>query len=158
MHNGKYHTEEYKIKQAAKIDRNFGPIEEHKKVCERCNNEYVFIGRKLTKAFEISKFCSRSCANNRKDWWKDNATKYTTITFNNWERKCVICGFDKIVEVHHLDENHNNNEPTNLVPLCPNHHQMVHSKWKCEVIEQINETVQNKWGALRVSTNPLQGI
>ena len=146
MHNGKYHTEKYKNKQAAKIDRNFRPVEEHKKVCERCNNEYVFIGRKLTKTFELSKFCSRSCANNRKDWWKNNATKYTTITFNNWERKCVVCEFDKIVEVHHLDENHNNNEPTNLVPLCPNHHQMVHSKWKCEVIEQINQAVKNKWG------------
>ena len=46
MNNGKYYTEDYKRKQNEKIDRNFGPVEEHKKVCERCNQEYVFVGRK----------------------------------------------------------------------------------------------------------------
>ena len=154
MNNGKYHSEDYKRKQNEKIDRNFGPVENHKKVCERCNQEYVFVGRKKTKQYEQSRYCSRSCSNNRQDWWKENATKYVTIAFHHWERKCVICSFDKIVEVHHLDENRNNNDPKNLVPLCPNHHQMVHSRWKCEIIEQINESVQNKWGQQRAAGFP----
>jgi len=45
------------------------------------------------------------------------------------------------VAVHHYDENHNNNNPENLVPLCPTHHQYVHSKYKNEVIDKINEFV-----------------
>ena len=41
-----------------------------------------------------------------------------------------------MVEVHHLDENHKNNSPSNLIPLCPTHHQYWHSRYK-EEIEQI---------------------
>ncbi len=40
--------------------------------------------------------------------------------------KCVICGFDKVVDLHHLDENKKNNEKINLIGLCPNHHKMLH--------------------------------
>lgn len=42
--------------------------------------------------------------------------------------KCVSCGFDKIVELHHLDHNRKNNSEKNLVGLCPNCHKMLHSK------------------------------
>lgn len=41
--------------------------------------------------------------------------------------RCIICGFDKIADLHHLDENKNNNSKENLIGLCPNHHQMVHN-------------------------------
>jgi len=34
---------------------------------------------------------------------------------------------DKIVAVHHINHNHSDNRPENLVPLCPNHHEMLHS-------------------------------
>ena len=34
---------------------------------------------------------------------------------------CAICGAVK-PQVHHIDENPANNEPLNLLPLCPNHH------------------------------------
>jgi predicted restriction endonuclease len=40
---------------------------------------------------------------------------------------CIVCGFDKVVDVHHVDGNHGNNDYKNLVPLCPNHHQLFHS-------------------------------
>ena len=59
MNNGKYHTQEYKLKQAEKADRLFGPIEEHKKVCECCGNEFIFTGRLNTKTYERAKYCSR---------------------------------------------------------------------------------------------------
>lgn len=134
MNNGRYYTESYKAGQLAKLDRLWGPILDHTKVCECCSKEYVWQGRKNTKAFELSRFCSRSCAANRSSWWKDNATRYTTIAKQNHEYKCVVCGFDKIVAIHHIDENKKNNKPNNLIPLCPNHHEMVHSKWKDEVL------------------------
>lgn len=41
-------------------------------------------------------------------------------------KRCVICGFDKIVDLHHLDHNQKNNTEKNLVGLCPNHHKMIH--------------------------------
>lgn len=40
--------------------------------------------------------------------------------------KCILCGFDKIVDLHHLDENKKNNSEKNLIGLCPNHHKMIH--------------------------------
>lgn len=133
MHNGKYDSPQFKAKQANKVDRLYGPLKTHKKICIKCSKEYEIETRENTKQFRDSKFCSRSCANNRQEWWRENATQYSTICFHHWDYKCIVCGFDKIVEVHHYDHNHDNNDPSNLVPLCPNHHQMMHSKWRSEV-------------------------
>ena len=146
MNNGKYHTEEYKRKQAEKTDRLFGSIEQHIKVCEKCSSKFMFEGRIKSKAFLKARFCSRACANNRQEWWDENATRYRTIAFKNWKQECAICGFDKIVAVHHIDENHDNNDPHNLIPLCPNHHEMVHSKWKNEVLPLIEEAIIKRSG------------
>ena len=43
---------------------------------------------------------------------------------------CVMCGFDAVVEVHHITPRKRNggggtNELDNLVTLCPNHHAMA---------------------------------
>ena len=58
---------------------------------------------------------------NYKKWYNLDPEVYKKIT-----EKCVVCGFDKVVDLHHLDENHKNNELTNLIGLCPNHHKMLH--------------------------------
>ena len=133
MNNGKYHTEQYKRLHEEKTIRKFGPIETHIKECERCGTEFTWTGRRKTKQYEKQRFCSRSCANNRQEWWAENLVQYRAIAFKHWKQECAICGFDKIVAVHHIDENHNNNDPTNLIPLCPNHHEMLHSKWASEI-------------------------
>lgn len=49
--------------------------------------------------------------------------KYEFLTLN-----CAICGFDKIVHLHHIDRNHANTNDNNLVGLCPNHHSMIHTR------------------------------
>ena len=139
MNNGKYKTKSYLAGQAAKVDRLWGKVTNHSKICERCGQKFNWLGRKKTKKFIDAKFCSRSCANNRSDWWKSNATSYRTIAEHNHKMECVVCGFDKIVAVHHIDENKKNSDPGNLIPLCPNHHEMVHSKWKNEVLPIIVE-------------------
>jgi len=41
-------------------------------------------------------------------------------------KRCVICSFNKIVDLHHLDHNSKNNTNENIVGLCPNHHKMIH--------------------------------
>ena len=148
MHNGKYHTDEYKAKQQAKVDRLYGPVKVHIKECERCGGDYEYEGRQYTKAFERSRFCGRSCANSRQDYWIENATRYRTICFHHWPKECQICGHDKIVAVHHIDENKKNNSPENLIPLCPTHHEMCHSMWRGEVQPLIEEAVEKKFGAI----------
>jgi hypothetical protein len=147
MHNGKYDTLEYKRKQSEKLDRLFGPILQHKKICICCNKEFVFEGRIKTKSYINARFCSRGCANNRQEWWTDNATRYRTLAFRHWEEKCVVCGFDKVVAVHHIDENKENNSPRNLIPLCPNHHEMIHhNKWRDEVQLVVDAAIIEKFG------------
>ncbi len=138
MNNGKYDTAQYKNKQNAKIDRMFGPIESHSKTCTRCGTEFAFVGRKNTKKYKNALYCSRSCSNSRQEWWnkKDNSFRsnsYRAIARRNYDLRCYVCGFDKIVAIHHIDENKKNNDPSNLIPLCPNHHEMCHSKWKAEI-------------------------
>ena len=44
-----------------------------------------------------------------------------------------MCEESKIVAAHHVNENKKDNRPENLVPLCPTHHQYVHSRYKDEV-------------------------
>jgi hypothetical protein len=46
-----------------------------------------------------------------------------------FNHRCAICGADK-PQVHHIDENPSNNDPTNLIPLCPN----------CHLVDQHNPT------------------
>lgn len=53
---------------------------------------------------------------------------------------CVICGFSKIVDMHHIDMNHDNNSPENLTALCPNHHKMAHHRiHQKEVFQALKE-------------------
>jgi hypothetical protein len=148
MNNGKYNTEEYKNKQNHKIDRLFGPIENHSKQCVNCGNEFTFVGRRQTKKYEKALYCSRSCSNSRKEWWNKDGNSYRSNSYRsvarrNHEFMCYICGFDKIVAIHHIDENKKNNDPSNLIPLCPNHHEMCHSRWKFEIEPYIKEWQNN---------------
>lgn len=153
MNNGKYNTEKYKKLQAQKTDRQYGELKEHTKVCKCCGKDFIFEGRIKTKAYERKLYCSRSCANNRQEWWDKNATNYRTIAFQDWKKECAICGFDKIVAVHHIDEDHSNNNRENLIPLCPNHHEMVHSKkYNAEVNKLIGELVKWDHGSLARSS------
>lgn len=77
-----------------------------------------------------------------------NYRKYHNISpelYRKLTQKCLICGFDKYVVLHHRDENHKNNSEDNLIGLCPNHHQMIHTlKWKQEVLSQIRQALSEK--------------
>ena len=83
--------------------------------------------------------CSYSCSNTffaNKRNWPEKYTRYTTICFKKWPKRCVLCGYDKVVAVHHIDENHSNNDIDNLVPLCMNHHEEIHHKLYKEETQQ----------------------
>lgn len=113
------------------------------KVCPVCTNKF-----KARKNKQVT--CSRSCANtyfmtgDQHPNWKQSS--YRTTCFMYHKKKCVVCEEDKIVEVHHLDEDKNNNHPSNLIPLCPTHHQYWHSKFK----KEIEHLVLNYYNNLKI--------
>lgn len=43
---------------------------------------------------------------------------------------CEVCGFNDVVEVHHLLSKKvgGTDNPSNLIVLCPNHHSMLHAQ------------------------------
>ena len=114
--------------------------EERAKVCPVC--ETVFYTALATCSYACSNKHFRSGLMNGN--WKGK--DYRNIAKINHTMECIICGENRIVAVHHYDENHMNNAPANLVPLCPTHHQYVHSRYKDLVMEQIHKYVveQNK--------------
>jgi hypothetical protein len=88
--------------------------------------------------------CSYACSNTYFARKRNNPSKYKnyrTICFHNHDKKCVVCGEDKIVAVHHMDENPKNNDPKNLVPLCPTHHQYWHSRYRDLVRKKIEDYI-----------------
>ncbi len=59
-------------------------------------------------------------------------------------KMCISCGFDKVVNLHHLDMNRLNNTRQNLVGLCPNHHKMIHDyRYSKEVVKILKEKGYN---------------
>ena len=109
------------------------------KICPVCNSEFeTKVGNREEKTT-----CSYSCSNTyfrsgtSNPNWKDDSYRSTCFKYHN--KECIICGENKIVTVHHYDKNHNNNEPKNLIPLCPTHHQYVHSRYVDEVIDIIDK-------------------
>ena len=93
--------------------------------------------------------CSTACYNSLFRSGLNNpnhkgGNNYRTICFHHHEKECCVCGWSLIVEVHHLDENNKNNDPLNLVPLCPNHHQVWHSGYRSLIEEQVLSYVKSK--------------
>jgi hypothetical protein len=133
-----------------------------KRACMHCSKEFTIanINRhenacgkpKLMKECPVCKTmhskggnvtCSYGCSNtyfrsgkNNPNW---NENNYRSTCFEEHGKRCVVCGEEKIVAVHHLNENRNDNRPENLIPLCPTHHQYVHSRYKDEVQPYIDK-------------------
>jgi len=98
---------------------------------------------------EKSKYCSRACfgiarfgqprdsvnhpsaVGYRNPNYKGNGNNVTarSLALSRFGRRCMICGFDVIVAVHHirLRRNGGTNDLANLIVLCPNHHAMAHA-------------------------------
>lgn len=116
------------------------------KKCPICDNEFETMKGHKREKITCSHSCSNSffrSGNNNPNWKGDERIKfekeYRRICFEHHKKECIICGENKIVAVHHYDENHDNNRLENLIPLCPTHHQYVHSKYKNEVLPIIEE-------------------
>lgn len=129
--------------QLALADKKLGIKKKYEVECAVCMSTFSVIEREHQFPKKDKYYCGKKCANNRQEWWNSNAVSYKTIALQHHAHKCVICGFDKIVAIHHIDENKKNNHPHNLIPLCPNHHEMVHSRYRNEVQPHIDEWQNN---------------
>jgi hypothetical protein len=54
---------------------------------------------------------------------------------------CQNCGLVKKLDVHHMDGNHYNNDPSNLLQVCRHCHMLLDGRWK-------NMVERNENGAL----------
>jgi len=105
--------------------------------CLNCGKEksitYAVYNYSETKHF----FCNCSCNisfNNRKRLknlhpnYKDTLVSYRDNAYRNLPNICYTCGYDTVscLVVHHIDEDRDNNDISNLVMLCPNCHREIH--------------------------------
>ena len=78
--------------------------------------------------------------NKAKEWNYKRHHNIGSDLYAKLTHACILCGFDKIVELHHLDENNKNNSEENLIGLCPNHHKLLHDfRFRKEIRELLNE-------------------
>lgn len=108
-------------------------------VCAYCGVEF----RKKPSSLDNSKsglyFCCREhkdlgqrLENGLTEIWPDHynsnsigVTTYRREAFRNFKHECAVCKWDKdarVLQVHHLDSNRDNNTLENLIILCPTCH------------------------------------
>ena len=107
-----------------------------KKVCQKYGRSMFLKAKGLCGGcYNTTYFLDYQKARNQMQLYGLDFETYKRIT-----QQCVICGFDKFVALHHLDYNRKNNSVDNLVGLCPNHHQMLHTlKYKDEIFKLLKE-------------------
>lgn len=115
------------------------------KHCPVCNKQILS---------KESQTCSYACSNTMFRHGNEGGTQYRTdrelieagryrdICFRHHEKKCVYCGEDKIVAVHHLNDDSSDHRPENLIPLCPTHHEYWHSQYRHIVEDAVNEYIR----------------
>ena len=110
-------------------------------ICSRCKRELPHHAKGLCAGCYQSTFqLDKIKAWNHQKNHNISVEKYKELT-----KECLICGFNKYVVLHHLDENHSNSDDKNLIGLCPNHHQMIHTlQYKEEVLSLIREKLEEK--------------
>lgn len=108
-------------------------------VCANCGEKIWKKNSEIKTSKSGNVFCNRSCAtsfNNIMYKSKENHPNYKNGTgfqyrkdaFAKYEHRCLACGWnedERVLEVHHIDENHNNNNIDNLCILCPTCHRKV---------------------------------
>jgi ribosomal protein L37E len=96
--------------------------EPKKGICKRCGREMMIHAKGLCRGcYNFTFQLDKVKAYNYRKWYNIDLETYKKII-----EKCVICGFDKVVDLHHLDGDKKNNSEKNLIGLCPNHHKMLH--------------------------------
>jgi len=129
----------------------YGEDKEFTVVCNNCKRDFIVIEKEYKFPIKDRYYCCDFCARSysaKINAEKNGITHYRAICKKYNAQICIIpeCGFHKIVDVHHVDENSKNNSKENLVYLCPNHHRMFHSSYRNEISPHIEKYIKDKWG------------
>ena len=118
------------------------------KICPACGKPFKVKQGSPKEATTCSYACANSHFRSGPDHpnWKlgGNEKPIRSTCFHYHKKECIICGESNIVAVHHYDHDRTNNDPSNLIPMCPTHHQYHHSNFRDMVDSQIN-TYRDAW-------------
>ena len=116
--------------------------------CQHCGNDVSILKSQKHKR----KFCSLKCANQkvrgcalpRPDDTLICQNKHKVICFRYHKKECCVCGINNPVTVHHYNEDHDDNRPENLVPICANHHVLLHTNgFGKDIQPKVDKYVEN---------------
>jgi hypothetical protein len=125
------------------------------KRCQYCGK--IFYRRKYTKKYEDvaifkkRKYCNRECmrkayiniGENNSSWSNTHTTARIINDLFLKKDKCELCGKDNgRLDIHHKDNNENNNNLDNLMCLCRSCHMKVHNPVSVCSIEGCNNRVK----------------
>jgi len=127
---GKYCSAECRNKSQFK-GKNFS--------CFTCKKDVYRSPLAIKKSKSGKYFCSKKCqtiwrniclySGKNHFFWKNGESAYRRILKRSKRKEiCLLCNTidDRILIVHHLDKNRNNNDLNNLIWLCHNCHYLVH--------------------------------
>lgn len=83
-------------------------------------------------------FCCRKCTLNFYNG-KTNNSDYRKLGLNYYGEQCELCGYDedvRLLDVHHIDENRNNNDINNLIVICVMCHAKITRK-VCQLVDRL---------------------
>lgn len=93
--------------------------------CQWCHKKFRRLKTELAKNKSGFVYCSRECGNRHKNSLiiqVNDGVNYRRNAFLAYPHKCDICEWgedERVLEVHHLDEDKSNNKIENLRILCP---------------------------------------
>lgn len=98
--------------------------------CVDCGATFEFCGRTSAKRCPS---CYRGVRRRTVQKWEAKVGKaqgrnYSAIAYAHYGEACVVCQVTEPLEVHHIDGVRSNNDVSNLVPLCANHHGLTHNR------------------------------
>lgn len=109
--------------------------------CAMCKTDFYITNKRRNSSKSGLFFCSRKCKNTAQrlnsgvrclpdHYGKGNSCRsYRQKAFAHYPNQCNKCGWDrypKILEVHHMDRNRENNKLENLEILCATCHEETH--------------------------------
>lgn len=124
---------------------------------ERTNLSCALCGKKFSRSPHQIKsnksgffYCSRECGNKHKnilvqEEYPISVNNYRQRAMQYYPNYCAVCEWKediRILEVHHIDENRNNNDIKNLIILCPICHRKITLKYYILIISKTRKYIK----------------